>query len=166
MEKEVDMEKTDQTIVSEKTAGDASAVNTQFALTLVSGLVFIGVIALSGFFYWKNTDMDRIIAENRTKTQEYQRKIDVLKADPLVRAGELFIGQKEALSRSIDRSNAAKYVRELEKMQKEFGFFFTGFSFFQDKINTSVMAPKGLDSDGVQKLIRFIAGYREGKPAM
>lgn len=105
--------------------------------------------------------MNRTIAENRAKTQEYQRKIDVLKADSLVRAGELFIGQKEALSRSIDRSNAAKYVRELEKMQKEFGFFFTGFSYFQDKITTSVMAPKGLDSDGVQKLIRFIAGYRE-----
>lgn len=64
------------------------------------------------------------------------------------------------MSQSITKSNAANYLREMNKIEKDFGFYFNGFSFAQDKISTGVTAQKGLDSDAIQKFIKFIASYR------
>lgn len=134
-------------------------------LLLGASIVTLLVVAgLTGFFYWQNAKLTDKIAEIRGKTAEYQTKVEVLKADPMVRAGELFANQKEALSQAIYRSNAAIYVREMQKMQKDFGINFSGFSFALDKVTTGVSAQKGLDSDAVQKLIKLIAGYREKTP--
>lgn len=129
----------------------------------VALVVFLSTV----FFYWENSRMDAKIQDIRTKTQEYQGQIEVLKKDPIVRAWELFFGQREALSWSINKSNAANYVREMQKIEKEFGLYFNGFSFSQDRITTSIMSQKGVDTDAIQKIIKFIASYRApNKPGL
>lgn len=127
---------------------------------VLSIIIALAVSASTGYFYWENGRMDAKISEVHAKTQEYQTQIDVLKKDPNVRAGELFFGQKEAISQTIAKSNAANYIREMDTIEKDFGFYFNGFTFTQDKISTAVTAQKGLDSDAVQKFIKFIASYR------
>ncbi|MDD2745755.1 MAG: hypothetical protein PHU93_04415 [Candidatus Gracilibacteria bacterium] len=135
-----------------------------FTLSLV---MVIGVASATAYLYWQNSKMDTKIAEIQMKTQEYQTKIELLKKDPIVRSGEIFFGQKENMSKAIDKSNAAVYIREMDKIEKDFGFYFNGFTFSQDKISTGVSAQKGLDTDAVQKLIKFIASYRTPpKPGM
>ena len=48
----------------------------------VALVVFLSTV----FFYWENSRMDAKIQDIRTKTQEYQGQIEVLKKDPIVRA--------------------------------------------------------------------------------
>ena len=55
------------------------------------------------------------------------------------------------------------YVREMDRLQRDFGFYFNGFTFGKDTITTSVSAQKGLDTDAIQKVIKFIASYRDAK---
>ncbi len=109
---------------------------------ILSVVVFLVVIGLSGFFSWQNSLLGSQISDIRGKTSEYQTKANVLKSDPLVRSGELFAGQKDILAKAIDTSNAAIYVREMQKMQKDFGFYFNGFSFAQNKVTSSIVATK------------------------
>jgi len=127
---------------------------------IISLITAIFVAAATGYLYWQNSKLDTQISEVQAKTQEYQSKIEVLKKDPIVRSGEIFFGQKENMSRAITKSNAAIYIREMDKIEQEFGFYFNGFTFSQDKISTGVSAQKGLDSDAIQKYIKFIASYR------
>ncbi len=129
-------------------------------LYVVSIIIASLVLFLTAYFYWENSQMDSKIAEANAKTQEYQTKIEVLKNDPDIRAGQLFATQKDNISESITKSNAAVYIRELDKIEKENGFFFNGFNFSMNKISTAVTAQKGIDTDAIQKFIKFIATYR------
>lgn len=157
--------------VSEETATIAESSDDKYASDLppksndgpmyaVSGAIALVVLASTGFFYWQNSAKDAQINEIRTVTAGYQSNIDTLKKDPAVRAGELFASQKDAISKAIAKSNAANYLREMEKIEKEYGFFFNGFNFSKNKISTGLIAQKGLDTDAIQKYIRFIASYR------
>jgi len=128
-----------------------------YATSIVVALV---VFFSTAFFFWENSRMDAKIQDIRSKTQEYQEQIEVLNKDPNVRAWELFFVQKDTISRSINQSNAANYIREMEKIEKDFGLYFNGFSFSKDKIATSVVAQKGVDPDAIQKILKFIASYR------
>lgn len=135
-----------------------------FTLSVVMAMV---VASSTAYLYWQNSKLDTQISELQMKTQEYQSKIELLKKDPIVRSGEIFFGQKENMSKAIDKSNAAIYIREMDKIEKDFGFYFNGFTFSQDKISTGLSAQKGLDTDAVQKFIKFIASYRTPpKPGM
>jgi len=135
------------------------------SMIYVSFAVAAAVILVTGYFYWQNSQLDSRIAEVQAKTQEYQSRIDVLKKDPIVRAGELFSGQRDVIAKAIAKSNAATYVREMDRIQKDFGIYFDGFSFAQGKITTALIAQKGLDTDAVQKIIKFIGAYRAPKKA-
>ncbi len=140
---------------------DEPKVKSPDAFIYATSIVVALMVFLStAFFYWENRRMDAKIQDIRSKTQEYQEQIEVLKKDPNVRAWELFFGQKDAISRSINKSNAANYIREMEKIEKDFGLYFNGFSFSQDRISTGVTVQKGVDTDAIQKIIKFIASYR------
>lgn len=149
--------------LAEKHAVEPAVAPKHGPMLFVSIGMMVAVLLLTGYFYWQNQQMDHQIAEIQAKTQEYQGKIDILKKDPIVRAGELFAGQKDAISKAITKSNAATYVREMDRLQRDFGFYFSGFTFAKDTINTSVAAQKGLDTDAIQKVIKFIASYRDTK---
>jgi outer membrane murein-binding lipoprotein Lpp len=138
---------TENTPVPEETAKTAALPDDKYASDLppeshdgimytISIVVALVVFVATGYFYWQNSIIDAKIEEVRAKTAEYQSKIDTLKKDPNVRAGELFASQKDAISRSITRSNAANYIREMGTIEKEYGFFFNGFSFSKDKVTT------------------------------
>lgn len=128
-----------------------------FTVSIITAII---VTSSTAYLYWQNSQLDAKIAELKGKTQEYQSKIEILKKDPLVRSWELFFGQKDSMSKAITKSNAAIYIREMDKIEKDFGFYFNGFTFSQDKISTGVSAQKGLDNDAVKKIIKFIASYR------
>lgn len=145
---------------NDKHAANPPKKSNSGTLYVISIIIASLVVFSTAYFYWENSRMDSKIVEATAKTQEYQTKIEVLKNDPNIRAGQLFAAQKDNISKSITKSNAAVYIRELDKIEKENGFFFNGFNFSMNKISTAVTAQKGIDTDAIQKFIKFIAAYR------
>ena len=92
-----------------------------------------------------------------------QAAIDILKAKPELRITELFKNNKTMLSLAIDKSNAATYIRELERIQGEDNnLILSGFNYGGGKITTSATSLKGTYDDAVKRIILLIRGYRDG----
>ena len=126
-----------------------------------SFLIFIGL--LTAFLYFRTLTLDTQVSTITKNIAEKQASIDKLKADPKVRAAEIFALNKSSIEKTIASSNAANYVRELERIHaEESNITFNGFLYSAGKVTSSVTAFKGIDDDAVRKIISLIRGYRDG----
>lgn len=125
---------------------------------------FIGTLVLTGYYYWSNNAAKNELMEIEAKTASYQSQVNELKADPSVLSAEVLMTQKDAIVKTIEQSNPAIYLRELEAIYKDQGVSFRSFNFSKNKVTTVLVVQRGADDDAVRKLIKLIAGYR-GKGA-
>lgn len=124
------------------------------------------VLTITGFLYIQVSSLKSersVIVSAIAKDQE---AIDILKAKPELRATELFRNNKTILSTAIDKSNAATYIRELERIQGEDNnLILSGFNYGGGKITTSATSLKGTYDDAVKRIILLIRGYRDAELA-
>jgi Tfp pilus assembly protein PilX len=131
--------------------------------TLIAGVVLLVVLTITGFLYAQVTSLESERSAIVTAIANEQAAIDVLKAKPELRATELFRNNKTVLAKAIDTSNAATYIRELERIQAEDNnLILSGFNYGGGKITTSATSLKGTYDDAVKRIIPLIRGYRDG----
>ncbi len=131
--------------------------NTTNLPTILAFTLLLGVLIITGFFYFRSMTLESERANIVKEMSEKQKSIDTLKADPKVRAAELFSLNKETIEKTITASNAANFVRELERIHAdENNLTFNGFIYSAGKITSSATSFKGIDDDAVRKIIRLI----------
>ena len=153
--------------------GGASLPKKTFAYskaTLIAWGILIVVILITVFLYSRVLILEGERSDIISAIATDQAAIDQLKAKPELRAAELFRNNKTMLSTTIDKSNAATYIRELERIQSEDNnLIMSGFSFNSSakwgKITTSAVSLKGSTDDAVKRIILLIRGYRDPKLA-
>ncbi len=133
--------------ISSTTASDSTTPqNSQKSAVsklLIASFTLLGlVILVTAYFVWQNYTLGNQIDVAKAEEQKYQSQIDILKSDPQVRAAEILANQKDSIAKSIEKSNAAKYVRELDQLHKDYGITFNGFSYSQNKVSTAVTSQK------------------------
>jgi hypothetical protein len=144
----------------------SSGMSSSKKTTYISGIFLLIICSLTGFLFWQQRTIEAKIQSTQSQLSEYQSKITLLKSDPQVRASEILATQKDVIEKTIEKSNAARYIRELTTLSSLYGVAFNGFTFSQNKVSTTAVAQKGLDDDAIRKIIRLIGGYRETKKDM
>jgi hypothetical protein len=135
----------------------SSGMSSSKKTTYISGIFLLIICSLTGFLFWQQRTIEAKIQSTQSQLSEYQSKITLLKSDPQVRASEILATQKDVIEKTIEKSNAARYIRELTTLSSLYGVAFNGFT---------AVAQKGLDDDAIRKIIRLIGGYRETKKDM
>ncbi len=131
--------------------------------TILAFTLLLGVLVITGFLYFRSMTLESERTTIMREMAEKQKSIDMLKVDPKVRAAEIFSLNKGTIEKTITASNAANFVRELERIHAdENNLTFNGFNYSAGKITSSVTSFKGIDDDAVRKVIRLIRGYRDG----
>jgi len=128
--------------------------------TILSGVFLLVVLALTGLFYYQSTSLDAQIEVEKKRSQEYQDSIVALKSDPAVQASEVLKQAKPEIIKSITNSVASNYIRELDRIHRDYLIQFSGFAYQPGHITTSVTAEKGLSDDAIRKVIKLIGDYR------
>ncbi len=80
--------------------------------------------------------------------------------DPVVQAAEILSQAKPEIIKNIESSIVSNYVREIDKIHRDYLIQFTGFAYQGGHINTSVNAEKGLADDAIRKVIKLVGDYR------
>jgi hypothetical protein len=135
--------------------------------TFIAGIALLVVLTITGFLYMRVSSLESERSAIMTELSNKQAAIDTLKAKPELRNIELFQNNKTLLSTAINKSNAATYIRELERIQwEDNNLILNGFNFnYQSnsaKIMTSATSLKGTYDDAVKRIIPLIRGYRDG----
>jgi hypothetical protein len=135
--------------------------------TFIAGIALLVVLTITGFLYMRVSSLESERSSIMTELANKQSAIDILKAKPELRNIELFQNNKTLLSTAINKSNAATYIRELERIQwDDNNLILNGFNFnYQSnsaKIMTSATSLKGTYDDAVKRIIPLIRGYRDG----
>jgi hypothetical protein len=131
--------------------------------TIIGIVLLMIVLIATGFLYARVASLESERSDLIASIANEQTAIDQLKAKPELRKAELLRANKSNLSNAIDASNAATYIRELERIQTEDpNLILNGFSFVPGKIITSAVSLKGTYDDAAKRIIPFIRGYRDG----
>lgn len=129
---------------------------------VVSVTLLVAVLALTGYFAYRNYSLDADIANEQNRLAGYEASIQALSQDPGVQAMDLLRKAKPEILKTMDRSNVAKYVRELDELRTKYSVNFTGFNFANNAVSTTVNAPRSPIADPVSKTAKFISDYRDG----
>lgn len=94
-----------------------TSVKTPLNISTILSFGFLILVALlTGFLYFRTFTLETQIKNIGKNISEKQASVDKLKADPKIRAAEIFALNKNSIEKTIASSNAANYVRELERI--------------------------------------------------
>lgn len=111
-------------------------------VTIAAATFFTAVISLTGYFFYTNTSLETAIASEKKRAAEYETSIAALKRDSAVQAAEVLSKAKPEIIKNIESSVASNYVRELDRIHKEYLVQFNGFAYLAGRVTTSIVAEK------------------------
>jgi DNA-binding MurR/RpiR family transcriptional regulator len=87
------------------------------------------MLLATGYYYWTNYQAQKVLEGIYAEKSGYDTQIQVLKSNPEILAAEILLTKEEELKKTIEQSNPAIYLRELDRIYKAKGIYFEGFSY-------------------------------------
>ena len=107
-----------------------------------SGGFLLCVLLLTGYFWYRNASLDTAIETEKQHAIEYDASITTLKANSSVQAAEILAQAKPTIIRNIESSVVSNYIRELDRIHRDYLVRFSGFAYQPGQVATSVIAEK------------------------
>lgn len=135
--------------------------NIYFAISIAISAV---VISVTAFLYIYSMSIEKDTAQYMDSKSEYEQRISELKSNKEVASYDIVKNAKQGIEKSIERSEAQKYISEIYALKSKYSIEFTWFSFDWENISTSAKAAykikRAWDNDSVALVSNFIRDFR------
>ena len=84
----------------------------------IAGSFLVFIVLVTGYYYWTNYQAEKVLDQINSEKAEYESKIQVLKSNPDILAAEILMTKEAEIKKTIELSNPAIYIRELERIYK------------------------------------------------
>ncbi len=124
-------------------------------------IIFVLTVGVTGFLWYRISVLDNAIRLEEGRIRDYENSIVSLRSDPRVQAVDILQKTKSEVVKIMDRADITRYINELQALRVKYSLNFTGFSFMNNTISTTVHAIRSPISDPVSKTVKFIGDFRD-----